>query len=165
MNPFKNYKSQRISLTSSFFWLLLIYGFFIGILQNSDLISVFSIKPNLILPYFIALAFAEINIKDYFFISVFTILVIKFFPGLDIISLTLLAFSVLIILSLNFLNKGQLQIFLMALVLTILFYILTDQSFFYGNFWSIFIESSLNALISLLLYNFLSWLKNKFNYV
>ncbi len=151
---------ERFSLSSNSFWLLFSLAFFLSIIQNSEIFSLFGVKINLILSFIIALAFSEIFNKDYLLISISIVIFSKFTPGIDRESISILVMIFLFFLTSKLFSINIVTIYLLTFISTFLFYITLDYKFIIDNFFITTLEALLNSFSSILMYSLVNKIKS-----
>ncbi|MST04361.1 MAG: hypothetical protein EXS49_02240 [Candidatus Pacebacteria bacterium] len=151
---------ERISLSSSSFWLLFSSAFFLSIIQNSEIFSLFGIKINLILSFIVALAFSEIFNKDYLLISISIVIFSKFTPGMDRESISVLVMIFLFFLTSKSFSINAITIYLLTFISSFIFYIILDYQFIINNLFIVSIEAFLNSFSAILMYSLINRIKS-----
>lgn len=126
---------------------------FSGVLQNSGLLNVFGIKPNLLLTALIVLSFFSRTFLRYFVLLIIGVFFSRFMAGPEIepVALGILSLA-------TFGLRGHLpwlpvvNILALTAVGTVLFYLLTGPSFVYNNLAIAVGEIIYNVVLSALLF-------------
>ncbi len=160
LNTIRQLNRERVSLSSSGFWILCSVAITLSVFQTTEIFSFFGVKINLILAFIVALNFSEILGKDYLLISIFLIFFSKFIPGIDMESLSILLMIILFFLTSKFFSTGIISIYCLTLISTFIFYAILDYGFLIDNLFIVFIEALLNAIFSLFLYSLVNRIKS-----
>ena len=144
--------------------LALIFVLVAGVLQNTDILNIYGIKPNITLTVLLTLSFAITSLSHYLFLLLIAAVLLKFEIGLEA---TNLVFIVLALIGFFINRKVSGEAFFNNLFLiagaTLFFYLLVDINFLYQNiltvFWEMLYNISLGALVYFSSHRFLPYEK------
>lgn len=132
-----------------------------GLLQNTDVLNFYQIKPNLVLVFLIAISFFIPNFLTYLGLVLVGLILIAFRPGFEPEAAVLGLLAVLSFSLVRFLNLQMVyNNFLLIGASTLLFYLLTAPSFILQNPLLVFGEMVYNLVLGVIFFRiFETWLK------
>jgi hypothetical protein len=147
---------------SGLFWWALLTLFVAATLQSGELITVFGIKPNLVLVLLAVFVFFATDLFAYALLALFAALFLDFAPGLSLESGALLIVALLFFYVRDrFLSPGLLASISFSVLGTVLFYLLISPAVLYHEVGMVSKELLYNGLLSVALFGLTSFIYEK----